>query len=67
MHGFVWNSVCYKWIESSEDPDEKMAQVNAVWATVKNGPGSALNGIKVYEEVCGKCHVHLLWSDFCFS
>ncbi|MFP6584788.1 MAG: PVC-type heme-binding CxxCH protein [Candidatus Hydrogenedentota bacterium] len=47
------------WGTIRTSPDEKMAQVNAAWATVKNGPGNAYAGIKVYEESCGKCHVHL--------
>ncbi|HIA47809.1 MAG TPA: hypothetical protein EYN96_07535, partial [Candidatus Hydrogenedentes bacterium] len=47
------------WGAIRTSPDEKMAQVNAAWATVKNGPGNAYAGIKVYEESCGKCHVHL--------
>ncbi len=47
------------WGTIRTSPDEKMAQVNAAWATVKNGPGYARAGIKVYEESCGKCHVHL--------
>ena len=47
------------WGTIRTSPDEKMAQVNAKWATVKNGPGNAYNGIRVYEESCGKCHIHL--------
>lgn len=47
------------WGAIRTSPAEKMAQVNAAWATWKNGPGSARNGIKVFEGICGKCHVHL--------
>jgi len=47
------------WGAIRSSPDEKMAQVNAVWATIKNGPGNARDGIPIYEESCGKCHVHL--------
>lgn len=46
------------WGAIRTSPDEKMAQVNAVWATVKNGPGDARRGIPIYAENCGKCHVH---------
>ena len=47
------------WGTIRTSPDEKMALVNAVWATIKNGPGNARRGIQIYEETCGKCHVHL--------
>lgn len=47
------------WGAIRTSPAEKMAQVNAAWATWKNGPGNARNGIKVFEGICGKCHVHL--------
>jgi putative membrane-bound dehydrogenase-like protein len=47
------------WGAIRTSPAEKMAQVNAAWATWKNGPGNARNGIKVFENICGKCHVHL--------
>jgi putative heme-binding domain-containing protein len=47
------------WGAIRTSPAEKMAQVNAAWATWKNGPGNARNGIKVFENICGKCHIHL--------
>ncbi len=47
------------WGAIRTSPDEKMGLVNAIHSKIKNGPGYARAGIKIYEESCGKCHVHL--------
>jgi putative membrane-bound dehydrogenase-like protein len=47
------------WGAIRSSPDEKMGLVNAISSKIKNGPGYARAGIKIYEENCGKCHVHL--------
>ncbi|MBI2426041.1 MAG: dehydrogenase [Candidatus Hydrogenedentes bacterium] len=47
------------WGAIRTSPAEKLAQVNAIWATIKNGPGNARPGVAIYEQTCGKCHVHL--------
>ena len=47
------------WGAIRTSPDEKMGLVNAISSKIKNGPGYARAGIKIYEESCGKCHVHL--------
>ncbi len=47
------------WGAIRTSPDEKMGLVNAIHSKIKNGPGYARPGMKLYEENCGKCHVHL--------
>ncbi len=46
------------WGAIRTSPDEKMGLVNAIHSKIKNGPGYAEAGVKIYEENCGKCHIH---------